>query len=338
MEIMKKIVSLMLTLLMFVAVMSVFAVSTSAAAASTFEAAKASGIPTIDGTLDEDYLNSTEVIINKPDSAGGKVGNTSGKAYVLWDYEYMYVFFQVVDPYLSENVKLEAGNAVYWKRDSVEFFCDLSGTMEGSLLSNINAGQWQAAAPFEGSPDEWGVGRGMHQYDDNKANSELARVATATGYNIEMKIPWGTNYEPLAGEEIKVVFHINSDEIADGKVGANADGREFEYFAGHGQAGAWGSTKNWDKLLLVSDDAADYIAPDDDDNDGEDITLPSWGDDDDGEDVTTTEAPETETQKNETTTETSVESGCGSFIGATVGVIGIVGASAAFISKKKKDE
>ncbi len=335
---MKKSVSLMLILLMLVTALGAFAVPTAAAAASTFEAQKASSIPTIDGTLDEDYLRSTEIIIDKPNAKGGAVGNTSGKAYVLWDYDYMYVFFQVTDPYLSENVKVEGNGPVYWKRDSVEFFCDLSGSIEGSLLSNINAGQWQAAAPFTGSPDTWGVGRGMHQYDDNKANSELARVATATGYNIEMKIPWGSGYEPLAGEKIGVVFHINSDEIADGQPGAAADGREYEYFAGYGQADAWESTKNWDKLLLVSDNPADYVAPDE--GNGDDIVL-DFGDGGDDTSDTADENDKKDGDKEETTTSsvTVKVEGCGSVIGGAAGVACVASTVAAvLISKKKKEK
>ncbi len=338
---MKKTVALMLTILMLAAVLSVFAVPTSAAAASTFEAKKADVAPTIDGVLDEAYKQSTLVMINKGPTASAAVGNTYGKAYVLWDFDYMYVFFEVFDPILSVSNAVESSGIIYWKRDSVEFFCDLSGKMEGSMLSSINAGQWQAAAPFEGAPTEWGIGRGRHQYDENKANSELKGILTTTGYNVEMKIPWGADYTAVAGNEIGVVFHINSDEILDGEPGANTDGREFEYFAGYGQAAAWQDTKNWDKLKLVSDNPADYVPPEDTGEAGDEpaITLP-WGDggSDDEEEESTTEAPKSETETADTETEAPDEGGCGSFIGGTVGVVCIVGAAAAIISKKKKDE
>ena len=58
-----------------------------------------------------------------------------------------------------------------------------------------------------------------------------------------MQIPWGDKYTPSADAQIKVAFHINSDE--DGK-----DGREGEYFAGTDQGNAWSESSKYDTLTL----------------------------------------------------------------------------------------
>lgn len=214
------------------AALLVAALSTSATAASTFEAA--TGTPTIDGKMDDAYKAAQEIAINIKTSGDGK---TSGTARCLWDSKNIYVFFDITDPIISEK----ANQSEYYKTDSVEFFIDLSGTPGD--ITKINAGQWTAQAPISDAKGDW-QGRGQHR-DTNVKNGTYKSVKTDNGYAVEMQIPWGDKYTPKADAEIKVAFHINSDE--DGK-----DGREGEYFAGTDQGNAWSESSKYDTLVLTS--------------------------------------------------------------------------------------
>lgn len=231
---MKKLSTYALTALLAAALTAPTAVS----AASTFEAA--SGTPTIDGKLDDAYKAAQEIKINVKTSGNGK---TSGTARCLWDSKNIYVYFDVTDPVISEK----ANQSAYYQTDSVEFFIDLSGTPGD--ITKINAGQWTAQAPIPDAKGDW-QGRGQHR-DVNVKNGSYKSVKTANGYAVEMQIPWGDKYVPKVDAEIKVAFHINSDE--DGK-----DGREGEYFAGTDQGNAWSESGKYDTLILT---AKKYEAP-----------------------------------------------------------------------------
>lgn len=215
-----------------IAALMVTALSFSASAANSFEAA--SGTPTIDGKMDDAYKAAQEIAINVKFAGDG---NTSGTARVLWDSKNIYVFFDITDPVLSES----ANTSQYYQTDSVEFFIDLSGTPGD--ITTINAGQWTAQAPIDGAAGDW-QGRGKHR-DTNVGDASYKAVKTDKGYALEMQIPWGADYTPAVDAEIGVAFHINSDE--DGK-----DGREGEYFAGTNQDTAWSTSANYDKLTLTS--------------------------------------------------------------------------------------
>ena len=213
------------------AALLVTALSVSASAANSFEAA--TGTPTIDGKMDDAYKAAPEIAINVKTSGDGK---TSGTARVLWDSNNIYVFFDVTDPVLSTEVSKNM-----YESDSVEFFINLAGS--NGKVADINAGQYTAQAPIEGATFEW-AGLGKHQ-TANKAKATYKSVKTDKGYAVEMQIPWGSDYTPKADAKIGVAFHINSDE--DGK-----SGREGEYFAGQDQTQAWSTTDNYDTLTLTS--------------------------------------------------------------------------------------
>ena len=212
------------------AALMVTALSISASAANSFEAA--TGTPTIDGKMDDAYKAAPEIAINVKTSGDGK---TSGTARVLWDSNNLYVFFDITDPVLSTEVSKNM-----YESDSVEFFINLAGS--NGKVAEINAGQYTAQAPIEGATFEW-AGLGKHQ-TANKDKATYKSVKTDKGYAVEMSIPFGSDYTPKAGAQIGVAFHINSDE--DGK-----SGREGEYFAGQDQTEAWSKTDNYDTLTLT---------------------------------------------------------------------------------------
>mgnify|MGYP004625448665 CR=1 FL=1 len=212
------------------AALMVTALSISASAANSFEAA--TGTPTIDGKMDDAYKAAPEIAINVKTSGDGK---TSGTARVLWDSSNIYVFFDVTDPVLSTEY-----GKYHYDSDSVEFFISLAD--EKGDITKINAGQYTAQADFPGAKTDW-AGRGMHQ-EANKDKATFKSLKTDKGYTVEMQIPFGSDYTPKAGAKIDVAFHINSDE--DGKAG-----REGEYFAGQDQTQAWSKSDNYDTLTLT---------------------------------------------------------------------------------------
>ena len=212
------------------AALMVTALSISASAANSFEAA--TGTPTIDGKMDDAYKAAPEIAINVKTSGDGK---TSGTARVLWDSNNIYVFFDITDPVLSTETSKN-----YYESDSVEFFINLTDKKDD--VTKINAAQYTAEGPIDGADYQW-QGRGMH-WDANKDKATYKSVKTDKGYAVEMSIPFGSDYTPKAGAQIGVAFHINSDE--DGK-----SGREGEYFAGQDQTQAWSKTDSYDTLTLT---------------------------------------------------------------------------------------
>lgn len=212
------------------AALLVAALSVSASAANSFEAA--TGTPTIDGKMDDAYKAAPEIAINVKTSGDGK---TSGVARVLWDSNNIYAFFDITDPVLSTGY-----GKYHYESDSVEFFINLTDKKDD--ITKINAGQYTAQAEFPGAKTDW-AGRGMH-WDANKDKATFKTVKTDKGYTVEMQIPFGSDYTPKAGAQIGTAFHINSDE--DGK-----PGREGEYFAGQNQTDAWSKTDNFDTLTLT---------------------------------------------------------------------------------------
>ena len=100
------------------AALLVAALSVSASAANSFEAA--TGTPTIDGKMDDAYKAAPEIAINVKTSGDGK---TSGTARVLWDSNNIYAFFDITDPVLSNGF-----GKYHYESDSVEFFINLTVT------------------------------------------------------------------------------------------------------------------------------------------------------------------------------------------------------------------
>ncbi len=225
---MKKILTLAFLIITFAALLVI------SASAAEFNAAP--GVALVDGVMDEAYKNSYEIDIDLVESGDGK---TTGKAYILWSASDIYVFFDVTDPALS-TAYTNSGNCYY--TDSCEFFIDLSGVEGGGKTTQINAGQYTAPAAIKNAPSTWS-GMGMH-WDANKNNATFKSVLTATGYTIEMKIPFGKDYTPIVGKKIGIAFQINSDE--DGKDGR--DGMIWASTNDHSQN--WNYTTNYDTLTL----------------------------------------------------------------------------------------
>ncbi|MCI8387608.1 MAG: hypothetical protein HFE63_03990 [Clostridiales bacterium] len=217
---MKKFGSLALAALM------VTVLGATASAVSNFEAA--AGTPTVDGQKDDAYVCAGANI--NVDAADGAA---TGVAYTAWDNDYFYVLVEVTDSTVNEDV------TSVWANDSVEVYINLSGT-EGEINS-INAAQYTYGYKFT----EF-AGGGKHR-EDNVANVKHASVKTDKGYNIEIAIPWGSDYTPKADASFTVAFGVNDNTDND------SSAREFQTFAGTDQGKAWWTADaNWDNMTLTS--------------------------------------------------------------------------------------
>ncbi|MGE5661957.1 MAG: sugar-binding protein [Ignavibacteriales bacterium] len=169
----RKVVVLLLALVM------VFAMSTTASADSSKSWNAAKGTATIDGQKDDVYSAAQEM---KMDAVSdGEADGTAASAWAVWDAEAIYVFVEVADSALDDT------NANAWEKDSVEFrFQDMSQFTQAYAVDES----------FTGSP---------------VPASEVKVLKTDKGYNVEMKVPYAT----AEGSSVKFSLQVNA--ASDGK-------------------------------------------------------------------------------------------------------------------------
>ena len=220
------------------AALFVTALGVSASAAS-YEAA--AGTPVIDGKKDNVYVtDGIQININESTWALDTSAAT-GVAYVAWDNDYYYAFVEVTDAKVSDASQVTS----IWANDSVEFYINLSGT-EGAI-TDINAAQWTYGPNFT----TW-AGGGKHR-SDNMDNAKFAFEITDKGYNVEVALPWGSEYTPKVGANITVVFGIDDDNDGD------ASSREQHLFSTTNVGSSWQTADSaWDTLTLTD---KKYVEP-----------------------------------------------------------------------------
>lgn len=160
----------------------------------------------IDGVKESAYDASPVVEINRTKSTRSQ---TTGKAWLLWNADYLYVYTEIKD---SNQISAEAAE-LFYNTDSVELMLNLQYPFQGTTDS-LNAGQY-TASPCENAENKWqGVGK---HYDANKDNAVYAhRVDPETNtYSIEMKIPFGEEFTPEKGRLIGFCMHINDEQCKD---------------------------------------------------------------------------------------------------------------------------
>jgi hypothetical protein len=210
--------------------------------------------PTIDGTIDAVWSNSTKNpilnVVNGPDVTPEDI---SALWSALWDEENLYFLFEVTDDMLKNG---GAGTAKFWVHDCVEIFFDMLNEK-----SQVETG--------DNDTDDKYQYRFIYGLDDEPINEnppmvgvENVSLATDKGYNIEVKIPWAT----LIGS------HPFGDVIIGRSIGA-----EFQVSDLDDNPGAWMPDNNitWNNpagdrlklaanfgtLILVNDNLPDTTPP-----------------------------------------------------------------------------
>jgi PQQ-dependent dehydrogenase (s-GDH family) len=195
-------------------------------------AKKRTGTITIDGNVNESLwqFNNT---ITKP--IIGTTNNTA-KFAVLWDSLYLYVAFTVTDASRFN----ESANA--WDDDAVEVYIDADNNGGTSYGTNDRqfVKEWNGSTIWEKGGKTTGV---THAW----AN-------TATGYSVELRIPWSNIgiINPAIG------FTIGFDAASDDD--DNGAARESQVMWS-GDNDNWQYTRNFGDLVLVSSDTQAPTAP-----------------------------------------------------------------------------
>ena len=151
------------------------------------------GTPVIDGAMDQIWQNAVEV--SPARIAHGDHG-ASAKFRTMWDENYLYVYAEVADP------TPDVSNRAVYLQDSVEVFVNEDN---------------QKPADYGSGDGQYRVNSGNRQsFGDSTAKEGFKSAAkkTATGYIIEMAIPFRT-ISGAAGKTVGFDFQVNDAQGGD---------------------------------------------------------------------------------------------------------------------------
>jgi len=195
-------------------------------------AKKRTGTITIDGNVNESPWQFTNTI-SKP--IIGTTNNTT-KFAVLWDSLYLYVAFTVTDA----NKFNESANS--WDDDAVEVYIDADNN--GGTSYGTNDRQFVK---------EWNVST-IWEKSGKTTNVTHAWANTATGYSVELRIPWSNIGITNPGIGFTIGFDAAGDDDDNGAA------RESQVMWS-GDNDNWQYTRNFGDLVLVSSDTQAPTAP-----------------------------------------------------------------------------
>ncbi|HPC96762.1 MAG TPA: sugar-binding protein [Sedimentisphaerales bacterium] len=181
--------------------------------------------PVIDGEVDAIWsVASTQSFVPLADPADG-----SGTWKVLYDMENLYVLLDVTDDSLKND------SAASWQDDSVEVYFD--------------GGNTKLSTPLSGDDHQYTFGWTADDVQGTNITGytegiEQAQVTTATGWRIEIKLPWLSiqGVAPLAGDLIGIDCYYNDDD--DG--GDSREGKMLSFSAVEG----WNDASQWATAIL----------------------------------------------------------------------------------------
>jgi hypothetical protein len=183
--------------------------------------------PVLDGEIDSVWaLASTNSFVPLADPADG-----SGIWKVLYDAENLYILVEITDDILKND------SASAWQDDSVEIYFD--------------GGNTKLTTPLSGNAHQYTFGWGADDIQGTNitgytAGIEQAQVTTATGWRIEIKMPWLTiqRKAPEAGDLIGIDCYYNDDD--DG--GDTREGKMLSY----SPIEAWNNASQWATAILAA--------------------------------------------------------------------------------------
>jgi hypothetical protein len=183
--------------------------------------------PVLDGEVDAIWAAaSTHSFVPLADPANG-----SGTWKVLYDEENLYVIIDVTD----DSLKNDSASA--WQDDSVEVYFDGGNTKLSTALSGDDH-----QYTFGWTADDI-QGTNITGYTEG---IEQAQVTTATGWRIEIKMPWVSiqGAAAQAGDLIGIDCYYNDDD--DG--GDSREGKMLSYSAVEG----WNDASQWATAILAA--------------------------------------------------------------------------------------
>lgn len=153
------------------------------------------GTPTIDGAIDPIWQTATILNVNKyiDNSTAPVTSGATGKVRVLWDVDNLYVLSEVTDPVLRKT------NANPWEQDSVEIFLDENNAKTNSHQPDDR----QYRINYDNAKSVGSQGNGS----EFTSSTSL----TATGYLVEVKIPFKT-MKGSVGKVIGFDSQVNDDK------------------------------------------------------------------------------------------------------------------------------
>jgi hypothetical protein len=167
--------------------------------------------PTIDGSVDSkwDSANS-QTIANVIVGSVANVSDLSGSFRTLWDPTNLYVLVEVTD----DSQQNDSGVST-WHDDSVEIYIDANNDKPTSYGNN----DYRYHFVWNGSSLT------IKELQHNAvAGVVAARVATATGYIVELKLPWSTLGQSSVAVNalLGLDLHINDDDDGGSRDGKKA--------------------------------------------------------------------------------------------------------------------
>lgn len=218
-----KLVTLFLVLCIM---MSSFTFTVSAAGASVvFDAPKATSIVNIDGVPNEvDWQISQQL--------NQGTGNNTAKVGTLWDENNLYIAFDVTDANVINS------SAEYpWNDDSVEVYID------GDLAKTYNSHAVQYIFRWNDS--------NVYKYNNNNATIDGIMhnaAVTATGYTMEIAIPWSCIPGMTVSESKSIGFtvHVNDKDVNDSSAEASD---VLALTTDYGND--WQFASNWAEMVLT---------------------------------------------------------------------------------------
>lgn len=235
---------------------------------TVLEIASTSAAITIDGQMDNAYLNANPVTadlyrVGDPYTAGSDIANTDPMfggmltAYPLWDATNIYMFIDVVDAVIT-NIPANPG----WNQDAVEVYFD--GTNNHAGETSLAAGQYQFTIPewikgqeignlgtaFGTTVDTTGIELKIVDRPDARGNTAKGVTEEGSGYNVEFKIPLAALGIDGSAPGAQLGFELQQDNCDDATAGRQGMGKWWNSSNNSwANAALWG----WAKLGAASD-------------------------------------------------------------------------------------
>jgi hypothetical protein len=190
--------------------------------------------PVIDGEVDAVWeMASVQEITIPINTAPSGPDDSSGSFRLLYDAENLFLLAEVTDESLINDT------AASWQDDSVEFYFDGENSKGPQGLSGNDR-----QITFGWTTEEV---QGTNQNDEG---FELAQMDTATGWRLEVKMPWQSlmSTEAPAGQLIGVDCFINDDD--------DGDTRDSQIAWHATEAVGWETPSMWGTALVAAPAAA----------------------------------------------------------------------------------